>query len=165
MIQMPDENEHPSFPAPDLAKLLFQYTQENDTFVRHYEEIRFKVSQVTVTLAGLLIGATRLAPVTLPPAAKLPISLFIIALGLIGITISAKYSERADRHATIARAYRRAASDVIKQAADMEPEKIHQGAAAMHASRSPLLSLIRARYFWYAVHACVILLGIIVGYI
>lgn len=162
---MPDENPPISFPAPDLAKLLFQYAQENDTFIRHYEEIRFKVSQVTVTLAGLLIGATRLAPAALPPASKLPISLFIIALGLIGVVISAKYSERADRHATISRAYRRAASDLIKQTSPIEPEQIHLKAAAAHASQSPFVSRLRARYFWYLVHACVIILGIIVAFI
>jgi len=152
-------------PAAEIAKLLFSNEQENGVFIRHYEDVRFKITQVTVTLAGLLIGATRFGPLRTSPAANLPISLFIIILGIIGILISAKYSERADRHAAIARAYRRAASTVVGKFRDIKFEQIHQQAASQHAKSAGFMAGVRARYFWFAVHACVVVLGILVAFI
>jgi hypothetical protein len=152
-------------PPQEIAKLLFGHAQENDAFIRHYEDVRFKITQVTVTLAGLLIGATRFGPLRTAPTSNMPISLFIVVLGVIGILISAKYSERADRHATIARAYRRAASALVGKVQGQEFEEIHQQAAAQHAKSAGFMSGIRARYFWLAVHACVVVLGVIVAFI
>jgi hypothetical protein len=126
---MSDEDASAAVPATEIAKLLFSNEQENGVFIRHYEDVRFKITQVTVTLAGLLIGATRFSPVRTALATNIPISLFIIILGTIGILISAKYSERADRHATISRAYRREASAIVGKFQDIEFEKIHQQAA------------------------------------
>jgi hypothetical protein len=63
-------------PPQEIAKLLFAYAQENDTFIRHYEDVRFKITQVTVTLAGLLIGAMRFGPMR--TTSNFPISLFIL---------------------------------------------------------------------------------------
>ena len=102
------------------------------------------------------------------PPSKLPIALFIIVLGVIGILISAKYSERADRHAIISRAYRRAASNLIGKFQGQDLEQIHSEAATLHANARNITSIlyrIRARYFWLAVHACIVLLGILVAFI
>ena len=145
--------------------MLFAHAQENDAFIRHYEDVRFKITQVTVTLAGLLIGATRFGPLRTTPTSNLPISFFIIILGIIGILISAKYSERADRHATIARAYRKAASALVGKVQGEEFEEIHRRAAAQHLASAGFMSRIRARYFWLAVHACVVVLGVVVAFI
>lgn len=160
-----EEEARAIHPPEETAKLLLAHEQENDVFIRHYEDVRFKITQVTVTLAGLLIGATRFGPLRTTPAANLPISLFIVVLGIIGILISAKYSERADRHATIARAYRRAASALVGKVQGHELEEIHQQAAAQHAASAGFMARIRARYFWLAVHACVVILGAIVAFI
>ena len=155
-------------PPAEIAKLLLENQKENDAFIRHYEDVRFKITQVTVTLAGLLIGALRFGPRSLRPVANLPVALFVIILGIIGILISAKYSERADRHATIARAYRRAVSALVGKIEGREIEEIHESAVSQHAASTGLTRLmyaIRARYFWYAVHSCIILLGILITFI
>ena len=163
---MPDQET--GVPAADVAKVLLENQKENEAFIRHYEDVRFKITQVTVTLAGLLIGASRFAPQNPPAGGKLPIALFIVTLGIIGILISAKYSERADRHAVIARSYRRAVSRLIGQFQGTEIEQLHETAASQHASSrsvTGLLYTIRARYFWLAVHVCVVFLGILVALI
>jgi hypothetical protein len=162
---MSDEDTSATIPPAEIAKLLFANEQENGAFIRHYEDVRFKITQVTVTLAGLLIGATRFGPQRTVPTANLPISLFIITLGIIGILISAKYSERADRHATIARAYRRAVSSLVGKVQGHEFEEIHRQAVFQHAKAAHFISDIRARYFWFAVHACVVLLGVLVAFV
>jgi len=162
---MSGEEVDAAIPASEVARLLLANELENGVFIRHYDDVRFKITQVTVTLAGLLIGATRFGPARTAPAANLPISLFIVVLGIIGILISAKYSERADRHATIARAYRRAASTVVSKFQDTELEQIHQLAAAQHAKSAGFMSAIRARYFWLAIHGCLVVLGILVAFV
>jgi hypothetical protein len=67
---MSDEDASAAVPATEIAKLPFSNEQENGVFIRHYEDVRFKITQVTVTLAGLLIGATRFSPVRTAPATK-----------------------------------------------------------------------------------------------
>jgi hypothetical protein len=161
-----ESNKQPS--TEFIVKVLIDNQMENSSFIRHYEDVRFKITQVTITLAGLLIGASRFTSQTAMPPSKLPIALFIIVLGVIGILISAKYSERADRHAVISRAYRRAASNLIGKIQGHDLEEIHSDAAALHANAWSLTSFlypIRARYFWLAVHACIVLLGILVAFI
>jgi hypothetical protein len=160
-----EEQASAAIPPGEIAKLLFANQQESEVFLRHYEDVRFKITQVTVTLAGLLIGATRFGPLRTAPVANLPISFFIVVLGIIGVLISAKYSERADRHAVLARAYRKAASALVGKVHGRELEEIHQQAAAQHSASAGLMSRIRVRYFWIAVHLCVVVLGITVAFI
>jgi hypothetical protein len=165
---MTEKEPNPSFPAVEVVKVLLANQLENDLFIRHYEDVRYKITQITVTLAGLLIGASRFGPQLGTHASNLPISLFIITLGSIGIAISAKYSERADRHATLARSYRRAASKLIGDFQGTDAETIHDTATSQHAisnTSTRVLAGLRARYFWYAVHICVILLGILVAFV
>ena len=100
--------------AADAARLLLDLHKENTTFVRHYEDIRFKFSQITVTLAAALVGFARISQTPDMGTASSPtIALCIIFLGMSGVLITLKYTERADRHAVISRAYRRACSDIV----------------------------------------------------
>jgi len=152
----------------EMANILVENQKINNEFIRHYEDVRFKITQVTVTLSALLIGASRFDPHRVqsgnPPSAS-PIALFVILLGLIGIFISLKYSERADRHGVISRAYRRAASDVVGPINETTLEQIHQDAAARHAATrnaTNLLRPIRARAFWVLIHAAIVGLGILI---
>jgi hypothetical protein len=86
----------------DAVGALLQNQVEANVFVRHYEETRFKITQLTITLSGLLIGALRFGGSQQHTATLF--GLFIIILGILGVLISAKYTERADRHATLSRA-------------------------------------------------------------
>jgi hypothetical protein len=88
--------------AADTARLLLEFHKENTTFVRHYEEIRFKFSQLTVTLAAAPVGLSRLSQAsTQGVSAGGVIPICIMFLGAAGLLITLKYTERADRHATI----------------------------------------------------------------
>src|ERR1700733_806359 len=92
-----------------------------------------KTFDLSVTLAGLLIGASRFGTQQSQISNKFPIALFIVTLGVIGILISAKYSERADRHAVISRAFRQAMSKLIGDFLGGDLEATHQNAATEHA--------------------------------
>jgi hypothetical protein len=147
----------------DVFKALLQNQMEENVFVRHYEETRFKITQMTITLSGLLIGALRFGN---SQQTSRFLGVFIVILGILGVLISAKYTERADRHASLSRAYRRAASDLLGKIGNDDLEKIHEGAALEHKdtkSFTGLLHDVRARLFWVGIHICMIILGVIVA--
>ena len=54
------------------------------TSVRHYEDIRFKFSQITIALAAALVGASRLSGIE--GGNKALVALCIVVLGITGIT-------------------------------------------------------------------------------
>jgi hypothetical protein len=92
----------------DVTRLILELHKENTAFVRHYEDTRFKFAQITIALAAALVGLSRFP--SIGSSSQRWIALCTIALGLFGILITLKYTERADRHAAIARAFRRAIS-------------------------------------------------------
>jgi hypothetical protein len=148
----------------DVIRALLQNQMEENVFVRHYEETRFKITQMTITLSGLLIGALRFGNSQQHTSRLLGV--FIVILGVLGVLISTKYTERADRHASLSRAYRRAASDLLGKIGNYDLEKIHENAALKHrnsGSITGLLHNVRARLFWIGIHLCMIVLGLIVA--
>jgi hypothetical protein len=88
----------------EVIRLLLELYKENSLFVRHYEDTRFKFAKPTSALAAALVGVSRLPAIG--GVSQRWIALCIIVLGLSGILITLKYTERADRHAAISRAFR-----------------------------------------------------------
>jgi len=157
-------NEKSELTQADIVRALVQNQMEENVFVRHYEEIRFKITQMTITLSGLLIGALRFGN-SQQHTARL-FGVFIIILGILGVLISAKYTERADRHASLSRAYRRAVSNLLGQIGNDDLEKIHEHAALKHRDTKSITGLlhdVRARLFWVGIHICMIVLGVVVA--
>ncbi len=148
----------------DVVRALIQNEVEANLYVRHYEETRFKITQMTITLSGLLIGALRFGSPEQHTSRLL--GTFIVILGFLGVFISAKYTERADRHAALARAYRRGASDILNKIGTGNLEKIHEDAALKHKKTRSLTGLlhdVRARLFWMGIHVCMIVLGLVIA--
>jgi hypothetical protein len=90
------------------------------------------------------------------------IALCIIALGIFGILITLKYTERANRHAAISRAFRRAISEKVDDKEGNRIEDIYEDAVSKHAQRKGITGLmhnIQARWFWVALHCLVLVLG------
>lgn len=147
----------------EAIKALLDNQKEENAFVRHYEETRFKITQITITLSGLLIGALRFGE-SEPRTSQL-VGLFIVVLGVLGALISAKYTERADRHAKLSRAYRRAVSGLIGAVGALSDlEAVHSKAVATHELGRGLHN-VRARLFWIGIHICMIVLGLVVAFL
>jgi hypothetical protein len=159
-----DDPSARDIPASEIIRILMEQEKENNTFIRHYEDVRFKITQINVTLSVLLVGASRFGNLH---ASKILLSIFIMVLGIHGILVCAKYTERADRHAVISRACRRALSDFVGDFDRTSLEDMHQKAAARHSSNRGITDVfvnIRARWFWIAIHASVVVLGIFVAF-
>lgn len=147
----------------DIFKFLLENQKEENVYVRHYEETRFKITQLTVTLSGLLIGALKFGGQN---QLGTLFGMFIILLGFLGLIISAKYTERADRHATLSRAYRRAYSDLIGETQLGILETLHSTAVKAHDENHRLTNRLfhrtRARSFWVGIHVCIAILGMFI---
>jgi hypothetical protein len=144
-------------PSDDI-KTLLEFYKDNVTYQRHHEDIRFKSSQLIVTLAGALIATLKFLPNS--TAANYAIAIFIVLIGLLGIAQVVKHTERADRHATIARSYRKRVDEVSCQHGGSPIESIHDGAATIHKSRAGISYSLRARWLWLAMHIAIILIGL-----
>jgi hypothetical protein len=158
------DEQHTEDTRSDAIKALIDSEKEANNFIRHYEETRFKITQMTITLSGLLVGALRFGQPN--KNTGILFGCFIVILGVLGALISAKYTERADRHAELSRAYRRTASELIGNIGSDSIESIHIDAAAKHSKTGRvtwMLHNLRARYFWIGIHFCMILFGIIVA--
>ncbi|HEY4171987.1 MAG TPA: hypothetical protein VGM42_03095 [Rhodopila sp.] len=161
---MADQVSDNIVPASEIIKVLTEHEKENNAFIRHYEDVRFKITQINVTLSVLLVGASRFGNLH---ASKILLSVFIMVLGIHGILVCAKYTERADRHAVISRAYRRALSDFVGRFNQTSLEEMHQRASKEHASSRGVAEIfvkIQARWFWVAIHAAVVILGVFVAF-
>jgi len=147
--------------SPEPNKLLIELIKDNTVFVRHYEDIRFKFAQLSITLTAALVGFSRLSAISTRD--RTLIGLFIVTLGVSGILITLKYTERADRHAAISRGLRRAASKAVGELDGTTVEAVYADAAQKHSTSTLLvryMSRVRARFFWIFLHILVVLLGV-----
>lgn len=140
-----------AIPPGEIIKTLIEHVKENNAFIKHYEDVRFKITQVNVTLSVLLVGASRFAT---SDSSKLWLGMFIVALGIHGTLVCGKYTERADRHAILSRAYRKSLSEFIGKFDKNDMEAIHQNALDEHQRRQKIKALTgffvnwQARWFW-----------------
>jgi hypothetical protein len=76
---MPNDQQTEESPTDvERASISLDMYRENAGFVRHYEEIRFKFSQISIGLTAALIGLARLT--TPPPDRSKLIAVFVICL-------------------------------------------------------------------------------------
>lgn len=139
----------------EMAKIYFDMHKEQGVYIRHYEEMRFKLSQVILIITSVLIGFSKSDLIHNKPVFLL--SIIVIALGAFGIFSTVKYSERADRHAALARRFRRMTSEVLSDTSTMELS--YKDEVAEHDRHSPIVKNWRVRYFWVLLHAFVIMTG------
>jgi hypothetical protein len=89
----------------DVNEILWRMHEEHCVHARHHETLRATTSNIIIVVAGgiLAILAHQGIRPTLP---QLPLTLFLVVLGLIGALFTAKYHERFDLHMERARSYR-----------------------------------------------------------
>ena len=153
---MPRVNIHSS----EDIKSLTTFYSDNVTYQRHHEEIRFKGSQLIVTLSAALIAVLKF---TSGSRVNFGIAVMIILLGLLGVAQVKKHSERADRHARIARAYRKKIGEIAARHGATSVEEVHDAAAEAHKSRAGITCHLRARWFWLSVHIAIVAIGVAIG--
>ncbi len=138
-----------------LRDLYWKMYQENCTQGRHHETQRATVATALIGIAAAAIGIATFDKSLI--LSDLPLTLFVVAIGLFGTIFSAKHYERFSLHMERARFYRKALDDLLtnsplarlKKDADDENRKNH-----------PFLEPLRLNKFWLGLHVFVILLGL-----
>ena len=152
MRAMAEAGIHPS----DDVKTLLEFYKDNVAYQRHHEDIRFKGSQLIITLAGALIAAIKF---TNSGPINYAIAIFVMLLGALGVAQVLKHTERADRHASIARAYRARIGEIADANRATSVELLHKNAAKIHKAKAGFAYRLRARWFWMCMHLAVIVIG------
>lgn len=141
----------------DRAKVFLEYRKEAVAFVRHYEDIRVKFSQLSITLTAALVGLDRFGG---GQSNQALVPILVIFLGICGLLVTGKYTERADRHAVIAREITDALSKIMDDGEGRwDLAQTYQEGARKHKEKARIMSRVRARYFWLLLHVGVLLLG------
>jgi hypothetical protein len=143
-------------------RTLLEFYKDNVAYQRHHEDIRFKGSQLIIAVAGALLATIKIASLG---SANYAVGFFIVFLGLLGVVHVLKHTERADRHATIARGYRHAISELGDANATTSVEQIHRLAASNHKQRAGFVYQLRARWMWVLMHIAVIILGVAIVFL
>jgi ABC-type multidrug transport system fused ATPase/permease subunit len=161
-----------------LRDILWKMYEENITKGRHHETER-----ATVTNLVIAVAAAVLALVTYDKAITLidlPLTIFLIFLGVFGAAFSSKYYERYQLHMKRARVYRNALDKVLssqagnskrflkelKKAADEEHEKSFQPTSKGKTNWQRWMTFIHRRglyQLWITFHLLITLLGLVLS--
>jgi hypothetical protein len=142
----------------DENETLWRLYQDHLTHGRHHETLRATTTTVLLAVAaGVLglLGASRAWPLGLE---QLPLSTFLVLLGVFGAFFSAKYHERFVFHMNRAREYRHILDKNLPDA------KINAGrptADRKTKAEHPWLYKRRLWIFWVSLHLLIALLGVI----
>jgi hypothetical protein len=144
-------------PTDDI-EILLEFFKDNTIYQRHHEDIRFKGSQLVITIAGALLAFLKF---TSPGSSvNYVIAVFIVLLGILGIAQVLKHTERADRHATIARSIRAEIGQIALKYSATSITTIHRQAANAHKSSAGFAYKLRARWSWWGMHCAIMIIGV-----
>lgn len=141
---------------PDPARrLLYRLMAENRQHARLSEDRRIAITSVTV----LASSATIIALTVIGPGLRtLPLALWLIGIGVLGVLMCAKLYERAQFHERRARALR---ARLLELTPDAGIEQAQQEAEAEHGREHPRLSSLRLNMLLVAVHVLAAFLGLL----
>jgi hypothetical protein len=166
--------------AETLRDIFWKMYQENVTEGRHHETQRATVTNLVITIA-----AAALALVTFDKAittVDLPLTIFLVLLGMFGAAFSSKYYERFQLHMERARAYRNAIDSLLpnfntlsepvwnlKEIADAEHEesilKVAKGKKKKTNWQRWMTFIHKRRLYqlWLTFHLLIALIGLILS--
>lgn len=140
----------------EKAELYLKLFQEYASEARHHEQQR---ATVTGFFSALAAGVLSVAGIdkTLS-ASDIPVSLFLVVIGLFGCAFSAKQYERYFVCMERARQYRLALQESVEGSNIIELKRVADKTAAQ---RFPRLHAWKLGLFWVALHALIAAFGIL----
>lgn len=136
--------------------VLWKMYQEHSTQGRHHETQRSTVATALIAIAGASMGF-----VTLDRGLTridMPLTVFIVAVGMFGAAFSAKHYERFSMHMERARAYRDELDSLL---AGAPIKRLKHLADKEHARQFPRLEKLRLNAFWLAMYLFLGTLGVV----
>jgi hypothetical protein len=132
----------------NAEEFLLELYKEEQTHARHTEVQRLEVTKFILVAVGVLVGFMATLKFSIY---CLPFGLLTIALGFIGLKVTATYVQRFDDHRSRARAFRSEIDQIVVPA-----HKAHQILKDHVLDKTD-----RLRTFWQALNKGVIVLGAI----
>ena len=134
----------------ETASFLLELYKEENTHARHTETQRLEVNKFLLGLASAFVafmGALKFSIFCLP------FGVAIVAIGLIGMSITKTYVQRFDDHRKRARAFRAAIDNQTTPA----------GTAKSIIDNHPMVKEegVRVRAFWERINLAIMLLGVV----
>lgn len=147
----------------EKTELLWRFYQEHCAWERHHETQRSSATNLV-----LVVAAAVLSLVTINKSidlSDLPLTIFLIVLGLFGSILSLKHYERFKRHQTLAETYRKALDEDIPEAQILS---LRSKAENRHTDdyRATYCSWIhrwRLHWLWIGLHLAVAVTGIVLS--
>lgn len=140
----------------DTTDILMSMIEENWNQIRHSEDQRATITNLIIIIVSVIHGVLTQTGFT---KNVLPLTLFLIILGLYGIVITAKLYERTQMLVNRARKYRHRLNELLPEA---HVELLKKAADEEHFKRFPIISKkIRLSRLWLALHGMIVILGII----
>lgn len=141
----------------ELGETVREYGRESWRQARHHEVQRSTVSGAIIAISAAVIGFITSHELT---QADLPLTLFLMFIGLFGAAFCAKHYERYSLHMAIIKE----SQDYVDRLLPGEPlQNIFDNAQASHRKRFHMLRFFRLNHFWLWLHLLVALLGLLLS--
>jgi len=143
-------------PETDRAdQLLYRLMAENREHARRSEDRRIAISSITTLTCSAILITLAVLPAGLR---TLPLALWLVALGILGVLSCIKLHERALFHERRARLLRRQLDARVPEA---QAEQVQADAKSAHDHDHPLLSAIRFNALLVGLNVSISVLGIL----
>jgi hypothetical protein len=146
-----------------LVDVLMKMYQEHSTQCRHHELQRSTIVTAVIAVAGVVVGL-----VTYDQAitrSDLPLTAFLIALGVFGAAFALKQYERFEFHMERARQHRTALDNLLGSLIGSRPplQPLNDAATRIVESKYPTLFRLRLHRWWFAFGLIAALLGVVLS--
>ncbi len=139
-----------------LRDVLWKMYQEHCTQGRHHEVQRSTVASVLLAIVAVVIGLiTNDQKIT---NSDIPLTLFLLVLGMFGAVFSAKHYERFELHMESARRYRDELDTLLPGA---PLKRLKRAADDKHNGKYPRLKDLRLNRFWIGIYLITSGLGLV----
>lgn len=138
----------------DDSDVLLKFCEEQWTQARHTEEQRATVSNLILLVGSIIIGFISQQNMTLR---LLPLTIFLIVLGLFGALITEKYYELFHYHHSKVHNWKQRIDELHPNAHLVELEN---AAENWHAKYWPKLTKVRLHYLWLILNLFIVAIGV-----
>lgn len=140
---------------PDDTELLIEFCKQSWADAKQSEDQRATLTNIILTVASAVIALIVQKGLTKD---TIPLSIFLIVLGIYGGIASEKLYERHQMHIERGRAYR---DEICELRPNAPIQTARNQADIKHKSKFPKLSKIRLHYLWLTLHVLITLTGLI----
>jgi hypothetical protein len=140
------------------SEFLWRFYQDHITHGRHHETLRATTTTVLLAIAAGVLGILGTGHTCPLLSGQVPLTVFLILLGIFGAFFSSKYHERFNFHMFRAREYRTALEARLPT---LDGSKKRGDADGKAKAKHPWLYHQRLHRFWMWLHLSIAAIGVI----